>query len=129
MSAGQGMAPAAGIEVPLLPAVGLSLATGGALLLGGVGLLGSASGDGLPCLLAAATGIDCPFCGLTHGVAALGTGDVGAALAHNPLAPLAVTLAAAVPLALARGRRLAVPWVMPWALAVLVCVVWLARVV
>lgn len=131
MSIAQGMAPAAGtpIAVPLLPAVCLSLATGGALLLGGVGLLGSETGDGLPCLLAAATAIDCPFCGLTHGVAALGAGDVGAALARNPLSPLAVALAAAVPLALARGRRLAVPWVLPWVLAAVLAAVWLARVV
>lgn len=131
MSAAPGAGPAAGmrIEVPLLPAVGLSIATGGALLLGGVGLLGGATADGLPCLLAAATGVDCPFCGLTHGVAALGGADVRGALAHNPLAPLAVGLAAAVPLALVRGRRLAVPWVVPWVLAVLVGAAWLARVV
>ena len=114
-------------EIPLLPAAGLSAATGGAFLLGIVGVLGSET-TGVPCLFAAATGTDCPFCGLTHGVAALGAGDLGAALAHHPLAPLAVGLALAVPLVLLRGRRLAVPWAAPWALALLVTTVWLARV-
>lgn len=130
MSAAPGAA-AAGVrtEVPLLPAVGLSVATGGALLLGSVGLLGGATADGLPCVLAAATGVDCPFCGLTHGVAALGAADFRGALAHNPLAPLAVGLAAAVPLTVARGRRPAVPWMVPWVLAALVAAVWLARMV
>lgn len=131
MSGAHAMAPSAGtqIDVPLLPAVGLSIATAGAFLLGSVGLLGGASGDGLPCLLAAATGVDCPFCGLTHGVVALGGGDVAGALAHNPLAPPAVGLAAAVPVALVRGRRLVVPWVVPWVLAAVLVVVWLVRVV
>lgn len=116
------------VDVPVLPAVGLSTATGGAFLLGTAGLLGGAGATGLTCLFAAVTGVDCPFCGLTHGVAALGAGDVGAALAHNPLAPLAVGLALAVPLALLRDRRLAVPRAAPWALALLVVAAWLVRV-
>ncbi len=74
-----------------------------------------------------ATGVDCPFCGLTHGVAALGAGDISAALAANPLAPLAVGLALAVPFALLRGRRLQVHPAAPWALAALLLVVWLVR--
>jgi len=116
------------IAVPVAPAVGLSAATGGAFLLGAAGLIGTATATGVTCLFSAVTGVDCPFCGLTHGVAALGAGDVGAAAAANPLAPLAVALALAVPFALLRGRRLEVPWPAPWALAALVTVAWLARV-
>ena len=115
------------VEVPVLPAVGLSAATGGALALGAAGVLGAASGTGLTCLFSAATGVDCPFCGLTHGVAALGGGDVGGALAAHPLAPLAVVLALLVALALLRGRRLAVHRVAPWALGTLVVAAWLVR--
>jgi len=115
------------VEVPLLPAVGLSAATGGAFALGTAGVLGAAGGSGLTCLFSTATGLDCPFCGLTHGVAALGAGDVAAAVAANPLAPLAVGLALAVPLALLRGRPLEVHWAAPWALAGLLAAVWLVR--
>lgn len=117
------------VGVPVIPAIGLSVATGGAFVLGSAGLLGGATATGVTCLFSMASGIDCPFCGLTHGVAALGAGDVGAAVALNPLAPLAVALALAVPLALLRDRRrLAVPWQAIWALAVLVAVVWLVRI-
>lgn len=115
------------VEAPVLPAVGLSTATGGALALGAAGVLGDSGATGLTCVFSMATGIDCPFCGLTHGVAALGAGDVSAALAANPLAPLAVGLALAVAFALLRGRRLAVHRAAPWALAGLVIAVWLVR--
>jgi uncharacterized protein DUF2752 len=98
-------AAAMSVAVPVGPAAGLSAATGGALALGAVGVLGAAGGSGLTCLFAAATGLDCPFCGLTHGVAALGAGDLEGAVAANPLAPLAVGLALAVAVALVRGRR------------------------
>ena len=116
------------VEIPVLPAVGLSAATGGALALGAVGLVSSATGNGLSCLFAAATGVPCPFCGMTHGVAALGAGDLGAAVAAHPLAPLAVALALAAPGALLVRRRLAVAPAALWALALLVSTVWLARV-
>jgi hypothetical protein len=116
------------VEIPVVPAVGLSVATGGALALGTAGLVTSATGTGLPCLFAAATGLPCPFCGMTHAVAALGAGDLGAAMAAHPLAPLAVALALAAPVALLARRRLAVAPGALWALALLVSTVWLARV-
>ena len=119
--------PAMSVDVPVLPAVGLSTATGGAFALGAAGVIGAGTGTGLTCLFSMATGMECPFCGLTHGVAALGAGDVGAAVAANPLAPLALALALAVPLALLRSRRLAVHRTAPWALAGLVVAVWLVR--
>lgn len=116
------------MEIPLLPAVGLSAATGGALAFGAAGLISGASATGLPCLFAASTGVDCPFCGLTHGVAAFGAGDLGAAVAAHPLAPLAVALALAVGVALLARRRLAVAPVALQALALLVLTAWLVRV-
>jgi hypothetical protein len=116
------------VDVPVVPAAGLSAATGGAFLLGSAGVLGAATTTGVTCVFSMASGVDCPFCGLTHGVAALGAGDVGAAVALHPLAPLAVALALAVPLALLRRRRLEVPWTAPWALAAVVAAVWLVRV-
>lgn len=116
------------VEIPVVPAVGLSAATGGALALGTAGLVTSATGTGLTCLFAAATGVPCPFCGLTHGVAALGAGDLGAAVAANPLAPVAVALALAVPVTLLVRRRLAVAPMAFWALTLVVGAAWLVRV-
>lgn len=116
------------VEIPAVPAIGLSAATGGALALGTAGLVTSATGTGLTCLFAAATGLPCPFCGMTHGVAALGAGDLGAAVAAHPLAPLAVALALAAPVVLLVRRRLTVAPAALWALAFLVGAVWLARV-
>ena len=88
----------------------------------------AATATGMTCLFSAATGVDCPFCGMTHGVAALGTGDVGAAFAAHPLAPVAVALALAVAFALARRRSLQVPAAALWALAALVIATWLVRI-
>jgi hypothetical protein len=116
------------VRIPVLPAVGLSAATAGAFVLGTAGLVGGATASGLTCVFAALTGVDCPFCGLTHGVAALGAGDPAAALAANPLAPLAVALAVAVPAALLLRRRLQVAPAALWALVALMLGVWLARV-
>jgi uncharacterized protein DUF2752 len=121
-------ASACRVEVPVLPAVGLSAATGGALAAGAAGLVTGTTASGWPCLFAAATGLPCPFCGLTHGVAALGAADVGTAVAAHPLAPLAVGLALAVPVTLLVRRRLTVAPAALWALALLVSAVWLARV-
>jgi hypothetical protein len=121
-------AAAGAVEIPLLPAAGLSAATGGALALGAAGLVSGASATGLTCLFTTVTGVDCPFCGMTHGVAAIGAGDLGAAVAANPLAPLAVALALAVSVTLLARRRLAVAPVVLRALATLVVVAWLVRV-
>ncbi len=115
------------VDIPVLPAIGLSAATGGALALGAAGLVTGATATGVTCLFAAATGVPCPFCGMTHGVAALGTGDLGAAFAANPLAPVAVALALVVPVALASRRPLRVPAAVLWALAALVVAAWLMR--
>ncbi|MEY2512861.1 MAG: hypothetical protein QOJ89_219 [bacterium] len=115
------------VAIPLVPSVGLSVATSATATLGAAGVL-SAGFVGLPtCLLVAVAGVPCPFCGLTHGVAELGAGHLSAAVALHPLAPLAALLAVAVPVALARGRALAVPAVALWALAAIVVLAWIAR--
>lgn len=122
------VAPVNRVALPLMPSVGLSVATTGAAALGATGVVG-ASSVGLPtCLFLAATGVACPFCGLTHGVAELGAGNLATAVALHPLAPLAAVLALAVPYALLRGRRLAVGVVTLWALVALILLTWIARV-
>jgi len=115
------------VALPIAPAVGLSAATCGALALGAAGVLGTATTGITVCLFSATTGADCPFCGLTRGVAALGAGDIGTAVALNPLTPLAVGLALAVPLTLMRRRALAVPAAALWALLAVIVVSWLLR--
>jgi hypothetical protein len=104
------------------------VATTGTAALGAAGIL-SASFAGAPaCLFAAATGAPCPFCGLTHAVAELGAGHFAAAVALHPLAPLAVLLALAVPIALLRGRALAMSPAMLSVLAAIVVLCWIARI-
>lgn len=116
------------MTVPVAPSIGLSVATTGTAALGAAGVL-SASFAGAPtCLLDAATGVPCPFCGLTHGVAELGAGHVAAALALHPLAPLAALLALAVPIALLRRRALATSPAALAGLAAIVLLTWIVRV-
>lgn len=43
------------------------------------------TGVGLPCPLRAATGVPCPLCGMTRASVSLVRGDVGPAVALNPL--------------------------------------------
>ena len=47
-----------------------------------------------PCLFHAATGWDCPLCGMTRGVTAVLRLDLAAAVGYNVFAPVAVLLAA-----------------------------------
>ena len=116
------------VAIPLAPSVGLSAATTGTAALGAAGILG-ASFTGLPsCLFAAATGVPCPFCGLTHGVAELGAGNVATAVALHPLAPLAALLAIAVPVVLLRRHTLVVPPAALLALAAVVLLTWIVRI-
>jgi hypothetical protein len=108
------------VAIPLAPSIGLSVATSATAALGAAGIL-DASFVGLPtCMFAATTGVPCPFCGLTHGVAALGARHVGTALSLHPLAPLAALLALSVPVGLLWRRDLAVPAAALWSLAAIV---------
>jgi hypothetical protein len=115
------------VAIPVAPSIGLSAATAGAAVLGAAGLLGASAGGHVPCLFSAVTGEPCPFCGLTHGVAELGAGHLNAALALHPLAPLAVLLAASVPITLLRRRPLAVAPATLAALAAIVVATWIVR--
>ncbi len=70
-------------------------AAGAGLLAVGAGLAlrnPSRGGGVLACPVHALTGWWCPMCGLTRGTARLLRGDVGGAVAMNPLTPLVVTV-------------------------------------
>ena len=56
------------------------------------------------CLLRATTGVPCPFCGMTTGVLETLRGDLGAAFAANPAAPLAVVATVVLVAAIALRR-------------------------
>ncbi len=58
----------------------------------GLVLIGPALELGTLCPLRRATGVPCPLCGLTRGVAAAARGDVGGALAAHPLALVALAV-------------------------------------
>jgi hypothetical protein len=68
---------------------------------------------GVACPLRAATGIPCPFCGMTRAVVAAVHGHLGAALAFNP-GGLVVLLLALVAIARPAWLRRAVapPWIL-----------------
>jgi hypothetical protein len=115
------------VVIPLVPSIGLSAATTGAAALGAAGVVSASVAGSVTCVFSAATGVPCPFCGLTHGVAELGAGHLAAAVELHPLAPLAALLALAVPVALLRGRPLAVPPAALAGLAALVLLTWIVR--
>ena len=48
------------------------------------------------CPFRLATGLPCPFCGLTHSLFALGQGDVDDSVRFSPLGPLVAVAAAVV---------------------------------
>lgn len=67
------------------------------LLAGGVTLIRLLVGAFLPlplgsCASQRLLGVDCPLCGLTRGMVALLSGDLGQALAWNPLTPAVACL-------------------------------------
>jgi Protein of unknown function (DUF2752) len=80
---------AARAEIDLLPMRWL----GGAMLALGVVLPHLSGNPGLPCPLRTATGVPCPFCGMTTSVKATMRGDLGGATVANPFGILAVVAA------------------------------------
>ena len=85
---------------------------------------GALASGGPACPLRAATGIPCPFCGMTHATLALGHGDLGAALASHPLAPLVVGGMLAAMLAIALGHT---RWLTARRVLVVIGLVWAVR--
>lgn len=64
----------------------------GAGALGGSGTKGALLAAAPACPFLTVTGIPCPFCGLTRATLALGSGDIGTALAYHPLVPVILAL-------------------------------------
>jgi hypothetical protein len=60
---------------------------------------------GTVCPLRRLTGVPCPFCGMTTGVVSTVHGDLSAAIAANPAAPLLVLAVIAAWVLWAVGRR------------------------
>ncbi|MEE9417693.1 MAG: DUF2752 domain-containing protein [Acidimicrobiales bacterium] len=68
-------------------------------MLGGAMAVGGAALSVLPalgplCPLRRVTGVPCPFCGMTTATLALARGDVGAAVAANPMALILIAVVA-----------------------------------
>jgi uncharacterized protein DUF2752 len=89
---------AGAVLVPLVP-VGLALGA-----FGSAGLRHELAEGGVVCPFRLATGIPCPFCGLTRATLALGQGDVVGALAFHPLAPVLLALILWLSVTVALGR-------------------------
>ena len=71
---------------------------------GDLALAGRDLGPG--CLSRYLTGIECPFCGISHSLVALADGHLRASFAYHPLGPVAVVLFSAFILAvIATVRR------------------------
>jgi hypothetical protein len=60
------------------------------LLLMGYGVYCTVTGDGIPCLIYQATGLQCAGCGLTRAFSAVMRLEFSAAFAYNPIWPLYV---------------------------------------
>jgi hypothetical protein len=76
----------------------------GVLIPAGAAMLQVLPTVGPLCPLRRTTGVPCPLCGMTTGVNALARGDVTAAFAANPLAPLLVVLVVSAWLLFLLGR-------------------------
>src|SRR5690348_17177077 len=87
------------------------------------GVLGLRVADDAPgCLWKWVTGIDCPFCGMTHATVALGAGDWSGAHAAHPIAIVVLALAA-----LAGGLLLAGRALKPRVVLLAVIAIWVVR--
>ncbi|MET0628520.1 MAG: DUF2752 domain-containing protein [Acidimicrobiia bacterium] len=76
--------------------------------------------DAVGCPLRAATGVPCPFCGMTRGVGRLVDGDLGGALSLNPGSVLLVLGAVAL-LLFVRRATIRVP---AWAPLLVLAAMW-----
>ncbi len=80
---------------------------GGVMLGAGLVLTRLPAGVGLPCPLRTITGVPCPLCGMTTSVEATLAGNLGQALAANPIGILAVVVA--VVLLVSRPETVRIP--------------------
>ena len=102
---------------PELPAAALCAASVGAACAGAI------THDGphgpVLCPFRLATGLPCPFCGLTRSLFALGRGDLHASVGFSPIGPLALVLAVVLlPLTVrAIASRRGIRWPRPALLA------------
>jgi hypothetical protein len=96
----------------LLARASAGVVAAGALFVFAVGMFGSGHLEsqvvdhGMPCLFRSATGLVCPLCGMTHAIAALGSGDFAAAFAAHPLAPFVLIMTLWMTASLALNGRL-----------------------
>ena len=99
-----------------------------------VGAFGSAStrarvaAGGPACPFRWATGVDCPFCGMTHATVALGAGELRGALVFHPLAPVVLVALVGVLAIVAAGRGdVLVRDRRPLAIVAVIAALWIAR--
>jgi len=77
-----------------LAAEGLCAATLGAAAFGALAAGEDLSAGPTLCPFRLATGVPCPFCGMTRSMLALGQGDLGASVRFHPLGPVLLVVAA-----------------------------------
>ena len=108
-----------------------ALAIVAALAIGAFGpasLRAAIAADGPGCPFRAATGWNCPFCGMTRATLALGHGDWRAALALHPLAPVVLLGVLALLAIVALGRtEVLLRGARPLLLLAAIIVVWVLR--
>ncbi len=86
--------------------------------------------DGPGCPLKATTGLDCPFCGMTHATLAMGGGDFGRALEFHPLAPLVLLFVLSLLVLVAFGRaNVLLTGKRPFVLLGVIAAIWILRFV